>query len=262
MSNAVGIIGTGHLASYLVEGLRRAAPKLEIILSPRNAARAAELAARFGATVVSTNQEVADAATIILLTTRPADAVPALRQTTFRPDQLIISAAAGVGLQALAAAATPASAVRAIPISCAAINASPTLLYPDDPRARALLELVGHIHALDSEEAFERATAISTFYGWLFALLDTAAQWVAADGVPPEAARRLVLETAQGAARLGLARPQEELTALLERLATPGGITRQGLGILRDRGGFGAWIEALDAVYARLAQTGREADLG
>jgi pyrroline-5-carboxylate reductase len=256
MSNAVGIIGTGHLAGYLVEGLRRAAHDLQIILSPRNAVRAADLASRFGATVASTNQEVADAAGVLLLATRPADAVPALHEIVLRPDQLVISAAAGIGLQILATAATPATAVRAIPISCAAVNASPTLLYPDEPRARALLELVGHVHAMASEETFERATAISTFYGWLFALLDQAAAWVEGGGVPPAVARSLVLETAMGTASLGLARPQEELSGLLERLATPGGITRQGLEILHDRGGFEAWIEALDAVYARLSKSG------
>jgi pyrroline-5-carboxylate reductase len=256
MSERVGIIGTGHLAGYLVEGLRRAAPDLEIVLSPRNAARAAELASRFGATIASSNQDVADSAGALLLTTRPTDAVAALHQIAFRPSQTIISAAAGIDLQALAPAAAPAAVVRAMPLSCAAINASPTLLHPDDARARALLELVGRVHATETEEAFVRASAISAFYGWLFALLDRAVEWTEIGGLAPGLARSLVLETAQGTASLGLARPHEELADLLESLATPGGITRQGLEILRDREGLGSWIAALDAVYARLAQTG------
>jgi pyrroline-5-carboxylate reductase len=237
-----------------VEGLRRAGPDLEIVLSPRNPAKAADLASRFGATVAAGTQEVAECAGILLLTTRPPDAVAVLRELVLRPDQLIISAAAGIDLQALAPAAAPACAVRAMPLSCAAVNASPTLLYPDDARARALLELVGQVHAMKSEEAFVRASAISAFYGWLFALLDRAAGWVETGGVPPEAARSLVLETAQGTARLGLARPQEELADLLDALATPGGITRQGLEILHGRDDLGSWIAALDAVYGRLTE--------
>jgi pyrroline-5-carboxylate reductase len=256
MSERVGIIGTGHLAGYLVEGLRRADPGLEIILSPRNAVKSAALAERFGARVAGSNQEVADSSSILLLTTRPPDAIAALRELALRPDQTIISAAAGVELQALAAAAAPAVVVRAMPISCAAINASPTLLYPDDGRARALLELLGHVHVMETQAAFVRATAISTLYGWLFALLDQAVGWTESGGVPPVVARSLVLETAQGAAGLGLARPHEKLADLLESLATPGGITRQGLEILHDRDGLGAWNAALDAVYARLAKAG------
>jgi len=45
------VFGVGHLAGYLVAGLRRASSDIEIILSPRNVERSARLAARFGATV-------------------------------------------------------------------------------------------------------------------------------------------------------------------------------------------------------------------
>ena len=67
--------------------------------------------------------------------------------------------------------------------------------------------------------------------------------------------RALVLETTRGAAEMGLARPQEELSALLDSLATPGGVTRQGLEVLRDRRGLEAWTEALDVVLRRLEDT-------
>ena len=253
MSDRTGIIGAGHLAGYLVEGLRRARPDLEIILSPRNAIKAAELSSRFGATVARNNQEVADAADTILLTTRPVNAVAALGEVTLRPDQLVISAAAGIGLRTLEPAAAPAAVVRAMPLSCAAINASPTLLYPDDRRARSLLELIGQVHVLENEEAFLRASVIAAFYGWVFALLDEMARWTAEGGVPRGVARDLVLQTARGAASLGLERSESDLSDLLDALATPGGITRQGLALLRDEGGLSAWTDALDAVYARLS---------
>lgn len=254
MSERVGIIGTGHLAGYLVEGLRRAKPELEIVLSPRNAAKAAELALRFGVRVARSNQDVADEAETILLTTRPAQAVAALDDMTLRRGQLVLSAAVSVELSALGPAAAPAVVVRALPLSCAAINRSPTLLYPDNKRARTLLELVGHVHTLPSEEAFVRASAISALYGWVYALLDEAVRWTEEGGVPRDVGRSIVLETAGGAASLGLAQPEQELSSLLDALATPGGITRQGLAIVRDKGGLSAWIDALDAVYARLGQ--------
>ena len=255
MSERVGIIGVGHLAGHLVEGLRRARPDMEIILSPRNAVKAAELASHFGARVAHANQEVADGADTILLTTRPAQAAAALGELMLNPGQLIISAAATVGLRELESAAAPATVMRALPLSCAAINASPTLLYPDNERARTLLELIGNVHTLESEEAFVRASAITAFYGWVYALLDETVGWTQAGGVPRKTARSIVLETAQGAASLGLAHPEQEPSDLLEALATPGGITRQGLAIVRDQGGLNAWTEALDAVYDRLARS-------
>jgi hypothetical protein len=54
---------------------------------------------------------------------------------------------------------------------------------------------------------------------------------------------------------MGLARPQQELAALLDSLATPGGVTRLGLGTLRQRRSIEAWTEALDVVLVRLKET-------
>jgi len=308
MIGTVGIIGVGHLATYLVEGLRRAgspqaphtsggsvtacprditdspqAPHvsggsvtacprdiaraspdivagsglhsdapIHIVLSPRNAERAASLAARFGAVVAASNQAVAGAADLVILSTRPGDAVAAIADVTFRPEQTVVSVAASLPLGVLQPRVAPATAVRAMPISCAAINRSPTLLYPDHPQARALFHLLGHVHALPDESSFISASAISAFYGWVVALLDETVAWTTGAGVPPQTARSLVLETVRGAAEVALARPDQDLAAILGTLATPGGITGHGLHVLHQRQGLTAWTQALQAVLDRL----------
>jgi pyrroline-5-carboxylate reductase len=248
----VGIIGVGHLASYLVEGLRRASQDVEIILSPRNTERSASLAARFGAVVATDNQAVADAADLIILATRPGDMVAASKTVAFQPEQTVVSVAATLPLEALKPAVTPATAVRAMPISCAAINQSPTLLYPANSQAQALFALLGQVHVLPSESCFAPASAIAAFYGWMYALLDDTVAWTTQAGVPPQTARRLVLETVQGAAGMALARPHQDLATMLDTLATPGGITEYGLDVLHQRQGLAAWTEALDAAFDRL----------
>ena len=248
----VGIIGVGHLASYLVEGLRRASQDVEIILSPRNAERSASLAARFGAVVAADNQAVADAVDLIILATRPGDIVAASEAVAFQPGQTVISVAATLPLEALKPAVTPATAVRAMPISCAAINQSPTLLYPANPQAQALFALLGQVHVLPSESCFAPASAIAAFYGWMYALLDDTVAWTTQAGIPPHMARRLVLETVRGAAGMALAQPQDDLATMLDTLATPGGITEYGLDVLHQRQGRAGWTEALDAVCDRL----------
>jgi len=253
MIGQVGIIGVGHLAGYLVEGLRRASAEIEIILSPRNVERSARLAARFGAVVARDNQAVVDASDLVLLTTRPDDGVTACAGVAFRPGQTVISAAAGLPLEVLEPVVRPAALVRAMPISCAALNQSPTLVYPDHPQARALFALLGQVHALPDEETFTPASVIAAFYGWLFALLEEAVGWTVRAGVPPQTARSLVLETMRGAAEMGLDRSDEGMAAMLAALATPGGITEHGLDILRRRDGLAAWSAALDAVLSRMA---------
>ena len=49
MVESVGIIGVGHLATYLVEGLRKASPDLEILLSRYKGDFSETLAERFAA---------------------------------------------------------------------------------------------------------------------------------------------------------------------------------------------------------------------
>ena len=65
-------------------------------------------------------------------------------------------------------------------------------------------------------------------------------------------ARELVLRTARGAASVGLADPQRELSDILQSLATPGGITAQGLDVLTEAKVREAWTRAFAAVHQRL----------
>jgi pyrroline-5-carboxylate reductase len=252
VTERIGIIGVGHLAGYLVEGFRRASADVELVLSPRNTTQSADLAARFGATVADSNQSVADVADVVLVSTRPADVAPACEPVEFRSDHDVIATAAGLSLDTLADLVYPAEAAVAMPLTSAAINRSPTLLCPDRPRARHVLEMLGTVHALDREEHMAPASAITAFYGWVYALLDDTVDWTAGRGVPTETARTLVLETARAAAEMGLAHPDQSLAGLLDSLATPGGITRQGLKTIEDRHGLDAWRQALDDVLERL----------
>jgi pyrroline-5-carboxylate reductase len=252
----VGIIGVGHLAGYLVEGIVRASPSTELVLSPRNRMTSGRLAERYGATVAASNQAVVDAADLVVVATRPGDAFSACQRVVFRPGQTVISVAAGLSLRELAPAVAPARLARALPISCVALNESPTLLYPDLPEAHLLFAFLGQVHVLSDETQFTAASVLSAFYGWVYALFAETVGWAVRAGVPEQMARSLVLETVRGAADMALARPDADLAAMLDALATPGGITAQGLEVLQDREALVAWNEALQTVLKRLGGTG------
>jgi pyrroline-5-carboxylate reductase len=202
--------------------------------------------------VAADNQAVADAAGVVLLSTRPGDALAACESVAFCPGQTVISVVTGLPLDVLQPRVVPAKVVRAMPISCVAINSSPTLLCPGHPQARALFALLGQVHVLPDEARFTSASAISAFYGWVYALLDEMVGWTVQAGVPPQTARSLVLETVRGAVDMALAQPDQDLDVILDTLATPGGITEHGFHILRERQALTAWTEALDAVLNRL----------
>jgi pyrroline-5-carboxylate reductase len=252
MIQKIGIIGVGHLAQYIVMGLRQASAEIHVTLSPRNRVTASDLAARYGAIQATDNQSVVDAADLILLTTRSEDTISVCREVRFRSGQVILSTAPGVALSELVRAIGPATAVRAMPLSCAAINRGPTLLYPDHPDARELFGLLGQVHPIDEESIFTAGCVIAAYYGWVFALMDETVTWCVNAGMTEAMARKLVLETVRGATEVGLAEPMQKLPDVLETLTTAGGITAYGLGVIKRQGGLAAWVEALQAAHHRL----------
>ncbi|MFT4001444.1 MAG: NAD(P)-binding domain-containing protein [Rhizobium sp.] len=244
----VGILGVGHLAASLLAGLKRAGlPSKSILLSPRG--RSGELAALYDLEICADVRDLVHRSDLVLLAVRPQDAPAAVDGLAWRPEQVLISVCAGVRLSSLPAG--PARLVRAMPLTAAEINASPTVFFPDIPEARWLIEQVGPAIALRSEREFEIATVNAAIYGWAQTLVKQSAEWCAAHGTDPQTMRQLVAQTFVGAGRL-IAEKDQPMEDMLAELVTPGGITELGLKVLGERGQPDAWRDACDAVLARL----------
>ena len=245
----VGIIGVGHLAVSIVSGLMRSGmDPASILLSPRGQAN--HLATRWGIPLAEDNRDLVSRADVVLLSVRPSDASCAVQDLPWRPEQTLISFCAGV--TALSLNAKPSSVVRAMPMTAASINASPTVCYPAHPQAHSLLEKLGPVIALSSEDAFEIATVNAAIYGWAQALIRQSAEWATAKGGDPAAMRQLAAQTFVAAGRM-LAETDRPMEDLLTELVTPGGITELGLNVLVREGQRQAWEAACDAVLKRLS---------
>jgi pyrroline-5-carboxylate reductase len=127
----LGFIGTGHLASFFVEGLSRVDAGYDIMVSPRNAARASDLAHRFGVAIAE-NQQIADRCDLVVASVLPKDAANVLGGLRFRVGQTVLSVMAGVSLSELRDLVAPAQAVVAMmPGLANAFNAGPSAMYPE-----------------------------------------------------------------------------------------------------------------------------------
>ena len=252
MSWRVGIVGVGHLAGYLVEGMCAATDPPDILLSPRNVTRAQELSERFGIRVADDNHTVVNESDIVIVATRPPQALAAVTALPWRTGQILISVAAGVPCANLSAVTAPATVVRAMPVSCAAIGESPTSIYPDEPNARSLLAHLGPVIALPNESSFQTASVIGAYYAWIFALVAETMPWLETAGVPPASAHTLVLHAIRGATGMMLAHPNESPTDMIGKLATPGGITERGLEVLDQRHALAAWCDACQTSLEQL----------
>lgn len=245
----LGIIGVGHLATFLVEGLHRVEREFDVVLSPRNLEVSRELADRFGTRIATDNQSLVDCCDVLVISLRSDTARETLQALQFSPQQIVVSVMAGVSLETLAEMVAPATPVRSMPVSSAAIGQSPTVIFPMHDKVAHLFEFIGSVHPAADEEMFDRLSMIGGYYAWLFALFADSIEWFADSEASTESARELVLQSVLGAANMALASPDPNLRDVLSRLATPGGITERGLLVLREQGALDAWQAALQAAH-------------
>jgi pyrroline-5-carboxylate reductase len=250
-STTYGVIGVGSLAAAIVTGLCLDDPP-PVVLSPRSAVTSADLAERLETVwVAADNQAVVDAADVVLVCVLPHQLVDVLGELRFRPDQLVLSVAAGVGLEKVARLAAPAARVaRAMPLPSVARRAGATPVHPPLPEVVALFDRLGGAIAAPEERTFQALTVPAATIGAHFALLGTLARWLADHGMAEPDARRYVAATFAGL--VGELEGTPDFDALVSEVSTPEGLNQQLVQHLRDAGVAEILRSGLDGVLERL----------
>lgn len=251
MTARIGFIGTGQFARFLVGALARDGAAPPVILSPRNAVVAAELADAHGAVVADSNEAVVAAADIVLLTTRAEHGTAPVEGLGWRDGQTAISLVGGLALGDLATAIAPASAVKAMTSYAASLVDCPFLIHPENAAARALGTKFGPVHALGDERAFEAVAAMPVFFALLLDLLAEGEGWCAGQGVAPGIARAQTVAGLRGLAAMAEEAGEGTLAGLGARMATPGGLTEGGRADLEDAEAMAPWRAAMDRILRR-----------
>lgn len=254
-----GILGVGAIAAAIVAGLcEGVAEPPPVVLSPRNAERAASLAARLPSVRVATgNQEVVDTSDVVVICVLPADAPDVLAGLKFRGDQAVVSAVAGLAVAHLAELVAPASDVaRSIPLPAVATRGSMTPVHPATPASTGLFDRLGGSLVVDDETAYESVSAASATVAAHFRYLGTIADWLTDRGVPGAEARRYVADTF-AALSDELLTPAADFATLARAHTTPGGLNEQFARSLDEAGVYDDVRAGLNAVLARIVDPGR-----
>ena len=248
----IGILGIGHLAGFLVEGLCRGGLVEDLILSPRNGDKARALADRFDARVAASNQQVVDESDLVLVCLPTATGRDVLSGLDFREGQSVLSAMAGTSRAQLAPLVAPASAfVTMMPGAANALGCGPSLLFPADKTWHAILSRLGPVIEPENAEQYDLAAVFGGFSGASFAWMDAIVGWFEARGLSRALAQELVAATVRGNAEVVL-QPGASLDEISRGVATPGGITRQVVDRLNADGALQSWETGLDEVLARI----------
>jgi pyrroline-5-carboxylate reductase len=173
-----------------------------------------------------------------------------------RPQRLV-SVLAGVETETLAAIWPGAAVVRAMPNLPVAIGRGVVALYARerDAVAEVLMAPLGLVEWIADEALFDAVTALSGCGpGFVFRFADALTQAGVVLGLPADQAGRLARATLAGSAIMA-ASAEESPATLADRVASPGGSTREGLNVLdRDAALVRLMTETLAAAARRNAE--------
>ncbi len=256
----IALVGAGVMGQALLSGFLQAGrdPKT-IWISESRAERAAQLRSRYPVHV--SDPEVALAACpIVILAVKPGDAIAVLHQVRayFRPDAVLLSVAAGLTTEFLAAALPPGSAVlRVMPNTPVMVNQGMSVLSAGEhcrpEQVQAALELmqsVGRAVVLPEQQQ-DAATALSgSGPAFIFYVIEAMIEAGLNVGLPRIIATELAGQTVLGAASL-LSHTGIHPTLLREQVGSPGGTTVVGIRKLDDHKVRSAVIDAIEAARNR-----------
>lgn len=241
----VGFVGSGSMAAAIARGW--AGEFEQMLFSDSGSGRAAELARELGGEAVST-QEIAERADFVVLAVKPAalDGVA--------PDlgaaRRLVSILAAVPVARLQAAFPAAEVLRVMPnvgvevrkgVLCVAGEAA--------GEVREKLDLLGHVVEI-ADADFDGATAVmGCAPAYLALAVEAIADAGAANGLDPDLALELTVETAVGTAELLRAHSP---AAVRKAVASPGGSTEAGLEALDREGARDVFAAAVKASLERM----------
>jgi pyrroline-5-carboxylate reductase len=256
----VAFIGGGHITEIILDNLTQGqvVPPGQLIVSDPVPARRRHLKEHFGVTVTPDNIAAARQGDLILINVRPEvvrAVLPDLEAAQLRPEQVVISLAAGIPLSQYRCLGAQQPLVRALPNppsqigqGIAALVFSPPVTAAQRQRARALFAALGQV--VEVEEAYLNAiTALSSpvaTYLFFQALIDAGVRC----GLPRPIATQVAAQTIIGSMGVWQSR-QVSPAELISEASTPGGISVESLFVLEQRAFKAAVMEAMAQGAAR-----------
>jgi pyrroline-5-carboxylate reductase len=219
-----------------------------MLFTDSGSGRAAELAAEVVGEAVESNAELARRADLIVLAVKPAKLAEAAAE--LGEVSAVVSLLGATSLEEVQAAFAGAEVARVMPNVAVEVRRGVLCLAGfARPEVRAMLEVLGHVVELPDSE-FDAATAVMGCPPAYLALaVEAIADAGAENGLDPELARELVVETTAGTAELlRLRHPADVRRAV----ASPGGSTEAGLAALDREGAREAFTAAVRASLERM----------
>ncbi len=266
----IGFLGAGRMATALAKGFVQSGLVLaeQVLASDVSPDSLSNFQRSIpGSQTVSSNQELADRAALLVLAIKPQFAPGALQAVRLGQEEtVILSVMAGIQMLTLQKWLKTSRLIRCMPNTPSLIGAGAIGLAAHSTVAPEILRqvetLLGSVGLVirTTERQLDAVTGLSgSGPAYVFSFIRGLINGGVQAGLPPETARELALQTVVGAVEM-LRKTSASPQSLIEQVTSPGGTTLRGLEVLAA-GGFEELVaNCVLAATSRAEELGRTAD--
>ncbi len=242
-----GFIGCGNMGGAIIKGMLQSgfATKEQILASTSTPEHIPMREEALGISVIADNESIIKNADVIILAIKPYQFESVLRPVCHltRPDQLIISLAAGVSLSHMEKEFFPSRKIlRAMPNTPVQVLEGMTSLSPNGPVtetdlsiAKGLFESCGKCEVVP-ESLIETVIGVSgSSPAYIYMVIEAMADAAVSDGMPRPKAYTFAAQAVLGAAKMVL-ETGEHPGKLKDNVCSPGGTTIAAVAKLEETG--------------------------
>lgn len=260
----IAFIGAGNMAASLIGGLRaKGLEAAQIRASDPGEETRARVSAEHGIETFADNAQAIDGADVVVLAVKPQamKAVCEALRPSLKPNQLVVSIAAGITCASMNNWLGAQPIVRCMPNTPALVRQGASGLFAtaevsaeQRQQAQELLSAVGIALWLNEEQQLDAVTAVSgSGPAYFFLLIEAMTAAGVKLGLPADIAAQLTLQTALGAAHMA-ASSDVDAAELRRRVTSPAGTTEAAIKSFQAND-FEALVEkALGAAAHRSAE--------
>ncbi len=267
-NKTVSFIGSGIMAEAMIKGLlnQKLLSANQLIAADPRQERGDELTSSYGLRFTTNNAEAAEAADILVFSTKPqviGSVLASLNGQGSKP-ALVLSILAGVRISTLRDGTGNAAISRAMPNTPAQIGegitvwtATPEVPESERQNAKALLGALGEELFMEDEKFLDMATALSgTGPAYVFMFMEALIDAGVHMGFSRRDAERLVLQTVRGSVDYAQQSGMHQ-AELRNQVTSPGGTSAEAIYQLEKGGLRTVLSRAVYAAYRRSVELGK-----
>ena len=251
----LGFLGTGRIASSVIEGIFKSKLKIKkIYISPRNKIIAKKLNKRFKKVTISrNNQQLIDKSNWVFLAVTPKVGDKILKKLNFSKSQKIVSFISTINLAQLKKViGKKAKIVRAIPLPPISIRKGPVPICPPDKQVKNFFNQLGTTIEIKNEKSSINFWATSGMMAPFYELLKVLTDWLVKRGIKRIQAQKYITSLFMALSKDSAINSKKDLKYLVKESQTPRGLNEQAVKQLRKAGFYRHLEKSLNGILKRL----------